>query len=527
LLSVQREAEVVAEPAPYRLVGVELDGETRRLRARLAPQPPNGSRVSLLIDEESLPTKQVDGDASSWDAPPPEKWSSARGLFARARVETAGGAFETAARWIDDPAALRAAAQDRRVAVTLSRLLSAADANECRRIADDLQFAMDAIFSDRSAFADPPPARKSSTAPTAEEWREAPRLDPARLAVALGAPHSHASSHFLGQAGGALATGGVFDAMCPPDEDDVGPEDDATAGEEGESSSAPREPLDPTPAASRPAPPERLRLRVAKHMESYLTRLSASAFVSTCTATQLVNAVAFPIALAALGTRSGWADAANAQRWTVTAVTVLLHAPVEGAPDGGILRAVSDRYRADGRSDVFGRAVGNGLLWAATATVLASSEWSGAGGRIRRALLLRDIFRRDELTSSVDLEQLRVAARRFRGGDAVATMRDELPRVDASLEALEAWLAAGFEVAVKKQTASNCATEPGDPLWRPKAGWVFAAIGKSQTPDGKPLVDPWHPGQFIGRKSPIPISRGFYVNVRALLEDPAAAPLLP
>ncbi len=520
-----REPDVSIAPPPYRLIGVEVHGETGRVLARLAPAPPAESRVSLSVDGEVLAATPRDGHPDSWDAPLPEGWGTARARFASVRIETSSGRFDTAPRWIDDAAELRASAQDHRVSVTLTRLSTAADVGEYRRIADDLQFAMDAILNDPAGFADPPPRRRSE--PQSEpDVGDARRLDPSRVAVAFGTPAADLAALAHGAAGPSLSFGGVLDALFPAEGEDVDPDDDeAPSGEEGGSSASPSEGPDGLPLVLRPVPPEHLRRCVAKQMDEYFARLRTPAFASACTATQLVSAVTFPIALAALGSRSGWADAAQAQRWTVSAVTALLHGPVEGLADGGILRAVGERYRADGREDVYREAIGTGVLWTAAATVLAETTWSGVGGRIRRALLLRDVFRCEELTSAVNSQQLLVAAGRFRGGDAVATIRDELPRIDRLLDGLEVWIADRFDAAVKDTTIRRAAVEAGDPLWQPRVGWVFVTNDTHSSPDRKLHVEPWRPGQFSGRLGAIAVSPGFYLNVRVALA--AAGPLAP
>src|SRR5262249_44353268 len=148
---------------------------------------------------------------------------------------------------------------------------------------------------------------------------------------------------------------------------------------------------------------------------------------------------------ATLGVRSGWVDQAAARRWVVAAGTALLHQRIEGSSHAGLLDHVGERYSADGRAEAFTEGAGDGLRWGAGATVLGGFCWTGADGWIRRALILRDVFRRKELSARAGPARLSLLAARFRHGDAVATVTQELPRVDSALEALETWLKNNFD----------------------------------------------------------------------------------
>lgn len=525
-----REPESASASAPYGLLSVQLDVETGRISARFAPEPAPEARVTLLVGHEELAVGRVaTGSDMRWDGPRPEAPASARSLFATARIETATGTSVTAARWIDVPQELRVASQDRRVSAALLRLLDPADTSEQRRIAEDLHLAMDAILTDRSEFQDAPVRRLREQLKDATDGTTS-RLDPRHVAVAFRTADPREDRFGHGASGLSLSLTGVFDALFAVEQEVETSVDVAAIGDEGEEAPRPSPPDDESVvAAPRKPPPDHLRKRLAKQMESFLSRLQEPAFANACTATQLVHAATFPMALAALGMRSGWVDSGVGQHWAISAVTALLHEPIDGSPYEGLLSGVRARYEAEGRRDVFESVVDNGLLWAVTATVLAGFEWSGPGGRIRRGLLLRDVFRREELVAGVTPQELRALAGRFRGGDAVATIADELPRVDAALEALEAWLSVNFASLLQTQAKSGRSHELGDPLWRPIYGWVFASESAPISSTGNVVAEPWRPGQFFGRSGPIRVrAAGFYVNVRCALEGAGSGvPSLP
>lgn len=509
----------LGEPSPetpYRLAYVQLDARAGRVSAQLVPDPENDARVSLLVGDEEIRLAPRRGpQASGWEGPRPEASPGAQVMFASIKVVDRAGSFVLGPRWMDQPNDLREAARDRRVSAALGRLSMISDSKEHRRIVDDLRIAMDAILNDHAAFPDAHPTHRRDDRDSAGDV-DARRLDPKQVAVEIDSAESEAISLAAGPLALPVSLSGVLRALFDSDRDEDDSElaavdiasDEEDNGHESDSVETPG----PTP----PTPPDRLKKRLASQMEKFLNAMRQPSFATTCTATQLVEAAAFPIALATLGSRGGWVSRTDAQRWAVSAVIALLHEPVAKGESDGLLDHVRARYKADNREEVFAGVVGDGRLWTVTATVLAGFRWDGLGGRIQRALLLRSVFERDELCAHVEAAELRAMAERFSHGDAVETVTLELPRVVSSLEDLESWLESDFEELIADQKHSIDVHEVNDPLWRPGVGWVFASAGSELR--GKLTLNPWRPGQFVGRTSgPRTCAPGFYVNVRVAL----------
>src|SRR5262249_39222950 len=106
------------------------------------------------------------------------------------------------------------------------------------------------------------------------------------------------------------------------------------AAEELEAEGIPKDPGRQADPRS-PQPPEKLKQRLVRQIDRALDRYREKKFADSCTATQLVEAVAFPMAVAVLGTRSGWVDQAAGRRWVVAAVTALLHQRFEDSSHAG------------------------------------------------------------------------------------------------------------------------------------------------------------------------------------------------
>ena len=105
---------------------------------------------------------------------------------------------------------------------------------------------------------------------------------------------------------------------------------------------APKKPSSNVPANGKPVD-ARVRSRLESQIDNFLKDLSKPEFVRDCSATQLIQAVCFPLAVAVRGQKRGWVSAASAEQWGLKLVSLLFRGRTAGSP--GLLGAVEQRGR--------------------------------------------------------------------------------------------------------------------------------------------------------------------------------------
>lgn len=526
--AISGDAPIEEQRPEYCLMSVELDRAEGYVRARVTPAVPSHAAVSLELGDDSVTlVESDDATRSAWNGPLPESAGSPQALFATMRIETSERSFTTPPRWVDQKHDLRDATHDHRAESALRGFSSWLNSNEQRQMLEDLQLAMDTVLSDRAGFPDMP-LRAKRTPARLDEAETTRRLDPQRVAVELGEQATPGVGAGPGNQSFPMSFGGVLRAFFPESESELPLSDETPdlGGEEGTVSQGRSAAVEPP---VRTPPTDLSKHRLIKKMDAYLQRLREPVFANTCTATQLVQAVAFPMAIATLGAESGWVALDHARDWTLSAVMALLHERIPESAHKGLLGHVAARYAADGRTETFERVVGDGLLWTVSAAVLAGLKWEGLGERVQRALFLRDVFQHGELVAKTEVAALRYASGRLRHRDAVKTIAEELPRIVALMTGLEKWLAANFAKLVVEQATAQGTHEAGDPLWRPGVGWVFATDQGPLGPTTNLMIRPWHPRQLSSGDAIIRVRPAtFYVNVRiAVAASQGTAPSLP
>lgn len=134
---------------------------------------------------------------------------------------------------------------------------------------------------------------------------------------------------------------GVY-AKCMVDEaehdeaDEPEPKDQETEGQKKIRSAQNSARQVPTDKAD---PSEKQRTRLRDQMRQCFERFCAEDFPESCTATQMVQAAAYPLAVATIGSRGGWVDADEAQVWVVQVFDVLFRTRFPG-PRYGLLTAL-------------------------------------------------------------------------------------------------------------------------------------------------------------------------------------------
>lgn len=492
----------VSTRKPFRLKGLHWHRESGHVEALLHPIPASGSEVELLLGKSVIAMAASTGDGGVWRCTPSDPLADAT-VFASIRVTNSQGVFETDPRWIDDLMGLRDASQSARLLEPFKALERAATSSEQRQMLVDLQEVAHALFNDSGAFKDP--SWSGSEARKEENHAEAPPVDPNNLVCHLeevpGTPFGVAESR-----AGTLSISGILrmlfdlegDAADQRDPRGVEVEDDASEG----SVPSGHPTGDKADGTSSGLVEAKFRQKLADQIETFLNKLRSLEFASRCSATQMVQAVAFPLAIAVRGKRHGWVSQENSECWAIETISLLLRG--DGPRAIPLLNAVENRYRKNGQAELFSDVVGNGTLWVALVSLLGGSRWDSPGGYLEKAIALREVFESQPLMKASSPESIKQLVGKINVEDASRYLTRVAPAARSCLSELESSLAPIWQNEATTQKDRRIQNGVGDVLWRDKAGWAVC-LEESVVGDVPTRV------RLHGQEKPI--VAGFFVNV--------------
>lgn len=506
LLAKEPVAEYAAKECPYDLVGLRWDDSSLTMMALIAPQPEAGTKVALLHGAERIPMRpaNVDG-ASGWLCEIEGGLEFAASEFAKVQLERGKLHWVTLPRWIDHLAELHHSTQAARFLEPIRGLENTASSAEHRHILDDLQTVAQALFTDFASFRDIGFGRAQG----ADEEKEAPPspVDPSAIIRSL------EDAQELRTTGGSSMTGvsitGIlrllFDAerssgdTAENDEDlDEGQLPDADADDSSTDGSADDEPQKPELVNAK------LQARLAAQMERFLANLSSPEFAQKCSATQMIQAVCFPLAVSLRGRLHGWVSDESAETWARKVVAVLLRGKTISSP--GLLSAVEQRYRERGMAAIFREIVGDGTLWMVLIATLANSEWREAGNVIEKAIALREVYKAPSLICSAQASRLAGLLVQLRIDGAHRHLSVVAPKVSNILDRIEKELEPVWQREAARQVERGIDHQIGDLLWRANVGWAVCLAEAS----GRNSISVRRAGDEVK------IGAGFFVNVSKL-----------
>ncbi|WP_176300923.1 hypothetical protein [Burkholderia vietnamiensis] len=475
-----------ANALAFRLKSLLWDGTLRRLQAEISPAPESGMTVELLLDGLRLPMERLQGAVGPWGCELPEDLATVT-AFACVQISRGAAQWKTLPRWVNDIAALEHASHSARLLEPFKGLERSATSTEQRQILDELQEVAHALFNDLAAFRDPGFGSGRTDKP--EEEAPAAPVNPADLIVHLEASHDglpnfgSASSGFLSISGilrllfDAEAEDVASSAAVKDEEIDEGqlPEDD-----KGVPKKDPEKPVD----NPKPAPIEgRFRERLSAQITTFLTEMSSLAFADRCSATQMVQAVSFPLAVALRGQRRGWVSQEVAEKWALEVFSILFRG--KGPGSGGLLRTVEQRYAKNDQQSTFEDVVGDGTLWIVLVATLGNATWHGIGTEIDKAVALREVFSAPQLLASAHQSRVGALLGKIRIDDARSYLAEVAPAVTRLLNEIDSLLVPVWDAEMRDQTVRSIGHKVGDLLWREKVGWavcLMASDGKSSQP---------------------------------------------
>ena len=455
------------------------------------------------------------------------------------RVTYRGETIETPPRWLDAVDDLRDLVRSPRLRGPIEALKDPSSVGDENTLLRDLQLVAHALLGEAAAFPDPF-VRPSPNKREKNRHRQVAPIDPNAFVKALSEIHVKAkglASHELDR---HISIHGIMGALFDLTEEKLVSDESEVREEEQEleesDNNEERLPRPPSPPKKPEGLSPRAIERLAGQLDDFLDRFSDPGFFSSCTATQLVQAAAFPLAVAALARlrvgsdgEEGAIEAELVDRWgewcaewVQRVFDVLFTLQLRGSPTCGVLASVRERFERLGAVQVFDNVVGDGTLWVALLSALGMVRWSGPLGRIEKALALREVFGRRELLARGEVSRLQVLVERILTPKAQETLIKQAPRASEALSRLETRLASQYERLGKEQPNGRLKHEPGDLVWGPRAGWGVVQSEATICTHGHVDV------RFRVRGETVPaMATGYFINVaKATASDAQIAKLL-
>jgi hypothetical protein len=500
----------------FRLRQLQLRRSAGELTAVLESPPPDGARVFAVVQSGRVALNST-GLSNVWRGPQPDIIDIPETLFGHVELDLGGSVELTNITWVDDLDRLAEAAGRRLPFHAVGRLSSMMISAEYKRLLDDLHLLSEMLLFKPAEFPDNPGSvsKKEKSTDVVKPPMPVTAADVIRSLAKL-------SSHHIG---GSLASGqvgavsltGIMQILFGADLDTT--EIDPTEAEHRKSieeqdrehgeQQAPEDPLPPKAAEVGPTAAQRKRL--FQQLKLFVDRFSAPSFAQTCSARQLQQAAAYPLAVAQFAARGPWVshdDRSQLAEIVRRACEILFYRtqPETDVKTGDhrvrppLVQEVRDRYAAEGRASDFDQIVGDGTLWL---VVMGSLAMMGANSETRfaRNLALCEVARFDLLSTTAVPEHLAPLVNRL-WQDSALDVTEKVKRLVNAFEALERYAESRFDEWSLKSVSLARA---GDWLWRPKVGFGQIIDLKES---GKAMV------HLRKRAESLPVVLSFYVNLR-------------
>jgi hypothetical protein len=498
--------EADASKCPYDLAGLRWDASSHRVMALIAPQPEPGTAVALLLGARQIAMQfsNIQGD-DCWFGEVPEGIDFTSTAFASIRLGRGAQQWVTSFRWIDHLAELHHSSQTARFLESIKGLEHSVSFAEQRRILDDLQEVAQSLFSDSATFRDVGFGIATEVPQNSEVL--APPVDPVALIRNLEEVRAPLVT-LGGVAPGSLSLTGIlrllFDAERVTDAEAAAEDEKLDEGQPPElapSQDTKKKDLPDGEQENRESVNAKLQSRLAVQIETFLQNMSKAEFAQSCTATQLIQAVCFPLAVALRGQARGWVSGASAEQWGLKVFSLLFRGKTTDS--GGLLRTVEQRYIDHGQASIFREIVGDGTLWMVLIATLGNSTWQGAGTFMDKALALREVFRAPQLISSAQVSRLTGLLGKLRIEDARAYLSIVAPAVSELLDRIEDQIRPVWKQEAQAQADRSFTHRAGDLLWRENVGWALCLADVT----GRESVEV----RLRGEKKKV--GAGYYVNI--------------
>jgi hypothetical protein len=479
----------------YRIVEVLWDSDLGIFSLGVKPGLASPGSIVLICEREEIQMHPADEAFTHWRSRPQALAGAPATTVVSARIEVGGKRWMTPLHWINDVTQLQRSMRSSRDVNPIRDMDFSGTLSEQRKVLEQLNEVARYLVSDYGHYVDP--GRNRRVAENRQEEEPAKAVDPDALIYEIGK-----ESVYGGSSGGSnmsLSLSGItalffYDEFETEDPSEFTDEDDSPKQKPSRQKPKAREQgaIDP-----------KFKKKLCQQVESFIDKIYDDEFATRCTATQMVQAVTYPLAIAHRGRPQGWVDDEDGEQWALWIFALLFREDFSG--EDGLLRAVERRYRNQGESTVFEDVVGDGTLWLVLVATLFSARWNEDGGEFERALAIREVFSMPQLISSAVPGRISSLVKKMRVEDAKSMLERHAPRVCESLLAIEERIESAWDTLIDRQSKANVSFQVGDVLWR-RSGWAVCIEGIVATSPQTNVR-----ARFRGRDTKVRSS--FYINV--------------
>lgn len=495
-------------PAFHNYPEINWHAETGEIRARFKSDLPSDAVVELLfVNGHSVQLREASISNRLWVAELTLSQMDARTLFGTVSVRSNGQEIGRFFKWINDVRELNFASKARRMTDPILNLARAQNLAEQKKMVAQLQQIALALISEPNAFPDPLVHTEAKEKKETEEQPEqAEAVNPAELIKSMNDVKAHLPKGKCSATDFSLSLAGIMRALFDVTESSL--EDESEAADEPDKNGDDKKKGEPKKKDSEHLPRVEIGIANKKHLrsqlEEFISRMGNSDFANSATATQLIQAAAFPLAVAFRGEHLGWVEADQAQSWIVR-VCDLLFVRVYGEQKAqGLLAYIRKRYAAEDKELDFLKVVGDGTLWLALLSSIALVHWDAGNGPVERALALRAVWQAQDLIKSADAGRMGVLLRLLDAQRAHAVVV-RAPAAIERLQSIEVLLAERQAELLAEQMKIGLRHQIGDLLWRKPAGWAEA---RTEAACNEKCSIYLHK-----RAQEVPVTGGYYINV--------------
>jgi hypothetical protein len=372
--------------------------------------------------------------------------------------------------WVNELSELKQASGGRKITETLIALSQTQKFSEHNKILAEVQRISYMLLSDTKSFPDPIRITGKSNE-TDNDERQAKLINSEEFIRTIEEnPLPERIKSLVHSYGGNLSLHSVLKAFFGAKKDFI---EDEEVDEDEENLDTDKNTIPNESKKSKKdySPPNnQSRKQLYKTINSFIGQLNERSFSQQCTATQMLHAITFPLAVVTLGKAGGWIDNEAAVDWTRKVFDIVFTRKQSLLTDRGLLSVVKARYDEIGEESEFLKIVGDGTLWVVLLSSLETIKWTMGNGSFQKALALRSVFLAKDLIASSNTGRISQLLALL-DEEKISSILNEAMNAVKRLHELEAELDDRFYELMALQSNSRPVCEQGDLLWI-KNGWA-------------------------------------------------------